>query len=247
MNYQLQATAKTPALAIFLIDVSASMGLPLGGKPRIDVVTDALRQIFRRMVFVSTRGAKISPRYHIALFGYTDQTHDLLPGIMSIDQVAPRGVPQLLPTATTNTALGFEQVEELLKRNLHHYTNCPAPIVCHLTDGEYTGEDPEPVVRRIMQLSVPDGPVLVENIFMSDTILPNPIADVHQWPGIHAGSPLGSDYARKLRAMSSPLPESYRLMMEEMGYHISPRASMLLPGTSPELVQMAFAMATTTR
>lgn len=247
MSYELQATSKTPALAIFLIDVSASMGLPLAGKTRIEVVTDALRSIFRRMVYLATRGGKISPRYHIAIWGYTDQPRDLLNGIKSIDQVAGIGIPKLPVLATTNTALGFERIEELLKKNINRYVDCPAPVVCHLTDGEYTGDDPEPVVRRIMQMTVRDGPVLVENIFISDKIVPYQITDLQQWPGILPGSQLGSDYAHKLRSMSSTLPESYRLMMEEMGYHLSPNASMLLPGTSPELVQMAFAMSTMTR
>lgn len=246
MNYQLKGTSRAPALVIFLIDVSASMGQSLGNKTRIEVVIGALRSIIIEMVHRSTRGSVISPRYHIEIIVYTDEAHSLLNGIQPINQVAERGVPKLMPKATTNTALGFAKVEELLQREIHKYTHCPAPLVCHLTDGEYTGDDPEPVARRIMQLNVPDGPVLIENIFISDTVLPNPIIDVQQWPGILPGTPLGSDYARKLRAMSSVLPESYRVMMLEMGYHISPNALMLLPGTSSELVKMGFVMAGST-
>jgi hypothetical protein len=223
------------------------MGLPLGEKTRVEVVTDALHSIFRRMVYMSTKGVKVSPRYHIAIYAYTDIVYDLLDGIKSIDQVASIGVPKLMPMMNTDTALGFSKVEELLKRELANYRHCPAPVVCHLTDGEYNGDDPESIVKRIMQMSVPDGPVLVENIFISDTILPNPITDVHRWPGILPDSELGSDYARKLRAMSSTLPEPYRVMMSEMGYRINSNALMLLPGNSPELVTMAFTMATTTR
>lgn len=247
MSYELKATSRTPALAVFLIDVSASMGQPLGDKTRIDVVIDALQGIFRRMIFLSTRGSNIQPRYHIAIYAYNDQLFIPFDGIKSIDQVANIGVPKMKPRATTNTALAFAKVEELLKREIHKYNNCPAPIVCHLTDGEHTGDDPEPIARRIMQMSVPDGPVLVENIFMSDTLLPTPIVDVTQWPGILPGTRLETDAGRKLRAMSSALPESYREMMIEMGYHIHPSALMLLPGTNPDLVRMAFAMATTTR
>lgn len=247
MPHQLRATSKTPALAIFLIDVSASMGLPLGEKARIEVVGDALHSIFRRMVYLCTKGATVSPRYHIAIYAYTDTVYDLLDGIKSIDQVASIGVPKLMPMMNTDTALGFSKVEELLKQELPNYSHCPAPVVCHLTDGEYNGEDPEPIVRRIMQMSVNDGSILVENIFISDTILADPITNPHRWPGILPDTKLGSDYALKLRAMSSTLPEPYRVMMSEMGYRIGSGASMLLPGTSPELVTMAFTMATTTR
>jgi hypothetical protein len=247
VNHTLQATGKTPALAIFLLDVSASMGLPLGNKTRIEIVTDALHSIFRRMVYLSTRGKKVSPRYHMAIYAYSDEVFDILGGIKSIEQVASLGAPNPKPRLTTDTALGFEKVEELLTNELANYAHCPAPVICHLTDGEYTGEDPEPVVKRIMQLSVSDGPVLVENIFISDTILPEPITDVHKWPGILADNKMSSDYSRKLLAMSSILPETYRIMMSEMGYQIRPNTTMLLPGTSLELVTLAFTMATTTR
>jgi hypothetical protein len=182
------------------------------------------------------------------MYAYSDQPYSLLDSIKSIEQIANLGVPRLQPKATTNTAMAFEAVEEFLKSRLHNYEHCPAPLVCHLTDGENTGEaDPEPVARRIMQMSVADGPVLVENIFMSDTILDQPVTDIHAWPGILPTTPLISDYARKLRNMSSTLPEEYRIMMEEMKYQIAPNAVMLLPGTSLDLISMGFVMATMTR
>jgi hypothetical protein len=39
MPYEILATSMTPALIIYLIDVSASMTRSLGGEKRIDVVT----------------------------------------------------------------------------------------------------------------------------------------------------------------------------------------------------------------
>lgn len=247
MDHQLKATSTTPALAIFLLDVSASMGLPLGDKTRIEVVNDALRTIFMRMVALSTKGKLISPRYHIALYAYSDQVYDLLDGIKPIEQVARLGRPTLEPHLYTDTANGFVKVEELLRKELGNYAHCPAPVVCHLTDGEYTENDPEPVVKRIMQMRVPDGPVLVENIYISDSVVSTPIEDPHRWPGISSETSLTSQYANKLRAMSSPLPETYRAIMREWGYPIAPGAVMLLPGNSQELVAMGFTMSTITR
>jgi hypothetical protein len=97
-----------------------------------------------------------------------------------------------------------------------------------------------------MELSVPDGNVLVENIFISERILPETINDPTKWPGILPDSKLNNDYAQKLRAMSSPIPESYRLMMLENNYHLAPGSLMLLPGVSPELVAMGFQMSAAT-
>jgi hypothetical protein len=115
-----------------------------------------------------------------------------------------------------------------------------------MTDGENTGADPEPIAKRIMEMAVPDGNVLVENIFISDDILPQPIADPTQWAGILPDTKLMKDHARKLRAMSSTVPESYRAMMLENNYHLDPKAVMMLPGINPELVAMGFQMSAAT-
>jgi len=246
MPYETMATGKTPALIIYLLDVSASMSQPLGNKRRIDVVVEALAAALRQMVFRSTKGGRLSPRYRIAMYAYSDHVYDLLDGIKTVDQVAHMGVPELSPQRTTETAKAFAQAERLLQAELPNLRHCPAPLVCHMTDGEYTGVDPEPIARRIMAMSVPDGNVLVENIFISEKILPHPVTDPFHWPGILPGTKLTNEYARKLQAMSSPLPESYRAIMLENNYHLSPGALMLLPGMSPELVAMGFQMSAAT-
>lgn len=246
MPYTLLATSKTPALIIYLLDVSGSMSEKLGNKRRMDVVMDALGAMLRQMVFRSTKGSRVAPRYRVAMYAYSDHVYDLLGGVKTVDQVAQLGVPELQTLRSTDTARGFAEIEKLLLRELPNLRDCPAPLVCHMTDGEYTGDDPQPIVRRIMNLSVPDGNVLVENIFISDNLLEEPIADPHQWGGVTARVKLRNDYARKLRAMSSPLPAGYRAMMREGGYHISDEAVMMIPGMSPALVEMGFVMSMST-
>lgn len=244
--HEIMATSRTPALIIYLLDVSGSMSQPLGDRRRIDVVMDALAAALRQMVFRSTKGGWISPRYHIAMFAYSDQVYDVLGGVKSVDEVAHLGVPDLNPMTTTETANAFAQAEWLLQSALPNLAESPAPLVCHMTDGEYTGADPEPIARRIMGMSVPDGHVLVENIFLSESVLTQSIHDPYQWPGITPETELRSDYARKLQAMSSPIPDSYRVMMLESNYHVAPEALMLLPGASPDLVAMGFQMSAAT-
>jgi hypothetical protein len=246
MPYSVLATSKTPALVIYLLDVSASMTQPLSGRRRIDVVMDALTVAIRQMVFRSTKGGRLSPRYNIAMLAYSDHVYDLLDGVKTVEEVAHLGVPDLSPMRTTDSAKAFLQAEKILQGELFNMIGGPAPLVCHMTDGEYTGDDPEPIVQRIMNLSVPDGNVLVENIFISERILPDSITDPTKWPGILPESQLSNDYAKKLRAMSSPIPESYRSMMLENNYHLAPGALMLLPGVSPELVAMGFQMSAAT-
>ncbi|HET6313204.1 MAG TPA: vWA domain-containing protein [Chloroflexia bacterium] len=246
MTYSLLATSRTPAVIIYLLDVSASMTQPLGNKRRIDVVLDALTAALRQMVFRSTKGGRLSPRYRIAMLAYSDVVYDLLDGIKTIGEVAHLGVPELSPLRTTDSAKAFAQAEKLLISELPNLVDGPAPVVCHMTDGEYTGADPEPIVRRIMEMTVPDGNILVENIFISDKVLSQPVTDPTKWPGILPDTELTSDYAQKLRDLSSPIPESYRAMMQENNYHLTPGALMLLPGMSPELVAMGFQMSAAT-
>jgi hypothetical protein len=246
MPYNILATSKAQALVIYVLDISASMSQMMGNKRRIEVVTDALSAALRQMVFRSTKGTRVAPRYRIAMFAYSDNVYDLLDGVKTVDVVASMGVPELGVMRTTDTARAFTAVEKLLQSELPNLQHCPAPLVCHMTDGEYTASDPAPIVNRIMQLSVPDGNVLVENIFISDRILPDPITNPREWPGVLPGTKLDSDYARALRTMSSPLPEGYRAMMLEAGYQMDKDAVMMLPGINPELVEMGFVMSTAT-
>ena len=108
------------------------------------------------------------------------------------------------------------------------------------------GEDPEPIARRIMNMSVPDGNVLVENIFISDHLMNQPISEPRRWKGILADTSLEDEHARKLKMMSSVLPESYREMLVEADYQLSPGALMMLPGTCSELVSIGFQMSVAT-
>lgn len=246
MSYQTLATSKTPALIIYLLDVSGSMSEKLGNKRRIDVVMEALGTMLRQMVFRSTKGSNVSPRYRIAMYAYSDHVYDLLGGVKTVDQIAQLGVPGLSTMLSTDTARAFAQAEKLLQQELPNLSQCPAPLVCHMTDGEYTGADPESVARRIMAMRVPDGNILVENIFISENVLKEPITDLKRWSGVRPSTKLASNHAHKLRAMSSPVPPSYRALIREMGYDLADDAVMMIPGMTQELVQMGFVMSTVT-
>lgn len=246
MDYRRLATAKTPALIIYLLDVSASMTMLIGGRRRIDVVSEALSAALRQMVHYSTKGAAIAPRYRIAMLAYSDEVYDLLDGVRTIDHVARQGLPVLSPMRSTDTAKAFQYVENLLKRELPGLQNSPAPLICHMTDAELTGDDPTEVVKRIMAMGNTDGRVLLENIYISDDILESEPLDPYHWPGILPHTILRNEYARKLFSISSPLPGSYREMMLEAGYQIADKAVMMLPGENAELVKMGFVMSTST-
>jgi len=247
MSYEILATSSTPALILYLIDVSGSMSTNMAGKRRIDVVSEALVSTIRQMVFRSTKGKMVSPRYRVGMYAYSDKVWDILDGVKTIQEIASFGsLPELSTQTSTDTARAFLAAEKLLNAELPNMQNCPAPLVCHITDGEFTGENPGNVAQRIMQMSVPDGNVLVENIFISEKLLPEPIQDVQNWEGITASTSMTNQYGSTLRNISSPLPLSYQVMMAESSYHLSPNAVMMLPGMTPELVAMGLVMSGST-
>ena len=148
-------------------------------KRRIDIVTDALSLAIRQMVFRSTKGSRLLPRYKLSILAYSDHVFDLLGGVKTIDEVARlRPLEKIQTHRLTDTAKAFSVVEKLLQKELPNLQDGPAPVVCHMTDGASTGEDPELIVRRIMNMSVPDGNVLIENIFISDEIMQEQITNI---------------------------------------------------------------------
>jgi uncharacterized protein YegL len=242
MPYTAVATSTTPVLIIYLLDISGSMSQPLGDKKRVEIVSDALQEIALEMVARSTKGELVSPRYRLAIYAYESVVHDVLGGVKTIDQFVREGIPEFAPRGGTNTAAAFLEAEKLLKQELPYMEGHPAPLICHMTDGEYQGDDPTPIVQRVMNMGTTDGNVLVENIFISDKLLKAPIPALDQWTGIQNPDELANDYARTLLRISSPIPESYLGEMQEFGYALRPNAPMLFPGQSKDLIRMAFTM-----
>lgn len=242
MTYTNLATAKTPALVIYLLDVSASMQENMGGKSRVQTISDALEKVIIQMVQRSTKGTIVSPRYKVGMYAYSNEVIDILGGIKSIDEVAQMGVPDLSTLSTTDSAKAFKKAEEVLSQEIPNLSDShPAPLVCHMTDGEFTGADPEPIAKNIMSMSVADGNVLLENIYVSDVGVTLP-SDIKNWSGINDDSQLSDTYSKKLYNISSPVPKSYLTVMGEFGYKLEDGARMFFPAAHEDLVKLGFAM-----
>lgn len=247
MPYQVEATGDTPAHIIYLIDASGSMeaGMPNTQKRKIDVVSDLLEEIAKIMLKRSRKGKVISNRYKIALYAYghtvvADTNNQFIPIEKFVEQIPDFGG---LNHAQTNTKAAFEQALELLKKTVPSMERSPAPLVCHLTDGEFTQSygDPSSVVKEITSLANPDGNVLVQNIYISEKpLLIEPVADVKQWQGIQSEAQLQNSYAKTLLKMSSPLPETYSKELQREGYSIPGRTPMLFPAENVEMLRLAF-------
>jgi uncharacterized protein YegL len=244
MAYDVVATSRTPALIIYLLDISGSMSEKLDGTAKIERVNQAIEQVLGRMVQRSTKGATIAPRYRLGMIAYSDTPEDILGGIRTIAEVAQLGNPTLSASSVTDTYAAFQMARDLLRQELSSNGDGknPAPMVCHITDGVYTGADPEPLAREIMQMRTGDGPVLIENIYVGPNLTVEPISDPSEWSGVTDPDELADLYAQKLFNMSSPLPESYARVINESGYALRPGARMLIPSSNQELIELAFAM-----
>jgi uncharacterized protein YegL len=228
MAYNIPATAKTPALIIFLLDISGSMQQKVGGIPRIDAVQELLRKIIVKMVQRSTKGNTVSPRYRVAMFAYSSQVIDLLGGIKTITELAQLGIPRLTTLTNTNMEAAFVAVENLLKQELPNMHSHPAPLVIHFTDGEYDDLVPVVVVKRIMDMEIPDGNVLIENIYLEQ--------DVN----------VSNKYSKFFSEISSPIPDSYRYVLQEYGYNLDKNAKLFFSADRAEIVELGFAMCAAT-
>jgi hypothetical protein len=245
--YVQPATSLNPALLIYLIDASHTMNDPCNGTTKIAIVNSAVREAIKDMIRRSMRDGIVQRRYKIAILAYSTVVVDVLDGICDLPELVKRGYPIIHAGGETDTALGFSAVENLLKRHLAEFQNSPAPLVCHLTDALITANDPTPVVQRIQRMGVPDGTVLVENVYVADKMLRSPVRDWHQWGGVSKPSQLADDYARLLFHLSSPLPETYRRNINNYGYDLQAGAALFFPGGHTELVRLAFAASTATQ
>ena len=241
------ATSLAPALVIYLIDASYSMNDPCGRTTKIDLVNKALREAIQDMVRRSMTNGVIQSRYKVAIFAYSTRVHNLLDGFCDLADLVKHGIPVITADGETDTEAGFSAVETLLQMQLPEFQASPAPLVCHLTDALITTGDPVSVVQRIQAMTVDDGPVLVENVYVEDKVLRSPVVNWMQWSGVLKPKQLKSPYARFLCQLSSPLPDSYRQNINNYGYHLQKGAALFFPGTQTELVRLAFAISMATQ
>lgn len=243
-NYKIPATSKTPALIIFLLDVSASMSQAFDEKStRIEALNSILMRIAVKMVQRSTKGTVVTPRYRVGMFAYSSQIIDLLDGIRPIDELAKMGVPKLTTLDMSDTAAAFSEVENLLQSEMPNIQDCPPPLIYHITDGEDNGTDPTPIAHRIMEMSTKDGNVLIANVMLDGTLV-NSDADSAKWAGFQSETDFASGHNTYLLALfniSSRIPESYCSTLKEFGYSLRANSRMLFPASMPELIEVTFA------
>lgn len=251
-KYKNLANTDHPATLIYLVDISGSMKAPMpDGKKRIDVAKDAIQTAYAQMIQRSLRQGRIHSRYRVGMIAYTTSIYDVYDGIITLDKLKEEGVPPLTPQKSTDMAKAFRYAHKMIKEDIQSWSpewlkSCPPPMVINLTDCEYADETEDPVgfAKQVQQISVPDGNVLVENIFITDQIT-LPSSDIKSWSGYKLDETTGDPYGDKLLEMSSLVPASYaEIMREQQGLKMREGTAMMFPGISREFIQAGFVMST---
>lgn len=250
-DYTKLATSDTPAHIVYVLDASGTMGSALDGRTRAYWLSEALQHALDNMIDRSYDDEIYRPRYRIAVITYANEVDASLTknGFIDVKKFWDDGIPEFKPGGETNTKKALEKAYEILINLLSDSKikkNCPAPLVCHVTDGEYnTGGDPRPIAEKIRNLSCDDGSVLFQNLFITDDLLATPIKDVKSWMGfVSSGAEQyfkgnKKDYAVALFEMSSTLPEGYASVIQDHNFKLSAGSRMMYPGTSFELIKLA--------
>ena len=254
MDYRYSATTRTPAHIIYVLDASGSMEANMPGtqKRKIDYISDVLEEVAYQIYLRARRGTAVADRYRLAIFAYGNAVIDLTGGdYVSIKEFL-QGIPEFgdLKKSPTNTVEAMRRTLQLLKKTIAKIgLDYPPPIVCHLTDGEYTKEygNPSSVMKEIMNLETHDGKVLLENIYLGDKLLAKPISDTEKWSGISDVNELSDPYAEFLYNHSSLWPERYITdFNNEHGLNLKSGTRMFFPAEDINTIKLAFTASTAT-
>lgn len=256
--YKNQANSDHPATLLYLVDISGSMNATMreSGKTRIEVAKNAIQVAYAQMIQRSLRQGKIHPRYRVGMIAYSETIYDVygdLGSIVSVDKLKDQGIPAISPQKSTNMAKAFRYAAKLLREDIQKWSpkwlnECPPPMVINITDCEFDekdAQDPLEFAKKLQEIAVPDGNVLLENIFITDQI-PAPGA-AQEWQGYSYEANTGDAYGNKLLAMSSPIPATYaQILREQAGLKIKNGAAMMFPGSTREFIKFGFVMSIVT-
>jgi hypothetical protein len=240
MPYTAEISRANPSCFVFLIDQSGSMVEPIAGsdgKRKCDSVADAINRLLHNLIIKCARGEGVRNFYEICVIGYGAQVAPGFSGplagrdLVPISEIAnsPARVEEretmaddgaggsvakkvkfpiwFEPVAKGTTPMGgaLNMAHHLLLDWVPRHGNSYPPIVINITDGEATDTGPVPQAETLRSLATNDGNILLFNCHISRDPVP-PVV----FPTTDADLP--DAFARKLFQVSSPLPESIRLL-----------------------------------
>lgn len=188
MAYELPWGSTHPGLLIYLVDLSGSMIWD----DKISRVSNTIWNVVDCLTAPCQDNGIYKNRYHLKVIGYNDNTKILFEG--GIDDINnwldEHPDEQFIdvngegkPHGLTYMALAFEKASEIIKQWISSQNikgkQIPAPIVINITDGfpeenglneQQSREKALSAAKKLKEISVPDGNVLVFNIHIDGEI-----------------------------------------------------------------------------
>jgi len=229
-----------------------SSEMPGTNKRKIDFISDILEEVAYQVYLRSRRGNVVADRYRLCILAYNDVVKDLTNGDYISVKEFIQNIPEFgdLGNHTTNTFEAMKRTKKLLEKTISKIdSGYPPPIVCHLTDGEFTNNygDPSKIMKEIMDMDTPDGKVLLQNIFLGDKLLNKPVSNAKEWVGVAEEQELREQYSRFLYNHSSVWPDSYVEDFNKLNkFNLKPSTRMFFPAEDVDIIKMAFTASTAT-
>jgi hypothetical protein len=169
-----------------------------------------------------------------------DRTRRVPDGVGGLVEEKVKMAVWVEPAANGGTPMyaAFEQVLALADKAARRYPNSYPPTVIHITDGEFTDQDPSPLMEQLKRISTSDGNVLLFNIHISSN--PGSIF----LPDAETGLP--DQYSRMLFRTSSVLPPQCREAARLEGLVVSEQSRGFAFNANPAMLVQFFNIGTGT-
>jgi len=247
-------TTARPGCIMILLDQSESMVQPSGiaGKSRAVALAEAVNELIFEQITWCRKDDKIVDRFHFGLIGYGGTMAE--PRLLS-----PAGKALLTATELANCVLAtsadddadpiwfepkaegitpmhgaFEIVASLLEEWTAEHRDSYPPVVCNISDGEWSDPDPTPAITRLAALKTDVGTTRLFNA----TIRPD--AQTVEYPA--SVDELTDGFSRWLFQHSSAVPpEMSGMLAERLGRRLGPGARGLIQnGRVSQISQMLY-------
>jgi hypothetical protein len=239
MSYSAEISRTNPTAFMFVIDQSGSMADPVGDTDlsRAEFVCDALNRIVVNLITRSSKSEGVRDYFHIGAIGYGGSTvANALSGslgnksfnpISAFEQHPLRveqrdGMPFPVwfePYAGGGTPMrkAMRTAAQALAEWCDEYPESFPPTLLHVTDGEPSDGDPEPIVEQLKSLGTEDGEVLILNLHTGQS-KSGPI----KFPNME--KQVTDGFGKILYRMSSILPPAVAGAARERGYQVDDEA-----------------------
>lgn len=216
-----------PGCILILLDQSDSMKRPSGvvGKSRAVALAEAVNELIWEQINWCRKGDAIVDRFYFGLIGYggVEAAPRLVekdePPLLTASELADRvmsasesdDAPPLwvTPVADGRTPMNdaFRLAASLLEDWAQSHRQSYPPVVCNISDGEWTDADPSPLIAKVMAIATDAGSTRLFNA----TIRPD--EKTVEYPD--SVDQLSDEFSRWLFQHSSPVPEEMKGMLAE--------------------------------